>query len=236
MSAIGAIFNFNNRPFDEDDLHDLIALWQSLSKWGPDGGRIVTSDSCGVCYQAFNTNRESERERQPVVSEDGHVLAADIRIDNRAELFAATHHALHQPTLTQVTDADLALAASNAWGADFPLHIVGEYAIVFYEQRQNRVLLCRDHIGARPLYYHRDNDRLVVSSQLAPLLDVCGVSREIDEEYVAGCMSRGPTIGLTPYKHIQAVKPAHVVVASASGDLVERRFWKLDVHKEIRLQ
>ena len=236
MSAIGAIFNFNNRPFAEDDLHDLAALWQSLSKWGPDGGRIVTADFFGVCYQAFNTNRESERERQPLVSEDGHVLAADVRIDNREELFVATHHALDQPTLPQTTDAELALAAARMWGADFPLHIVGEYAIVLYERRSNRLLLCRDHIGARPLYYHRDNDRLVVSSQLAPLLDVCGVSREIDEDYVAGCMSRGPTIGLTPYKHIHAVKPAHVVIATASGDLVERRFWKLDVDKEIRLK
>ena len=45
MSAIGAIFNFNNRPFGEEDLRDLTALWQSLRKWGPDGGRFVTGGS-----------------------------------------------------------------------------------------------------------------------------------------------------------------------------------------------
>ena len=68
MSAIGAIFNFNNRPFGEEDLHDLTALWQSLRKWGPDGGRFVTSDSLGVCYQAFNTTREARFEDQPLVA------------------------------------------------------------------------------------------------------------------------------------------------------------------------
>ena len=60
MSAIGAIFNLNQRPFaDEHDLGDLAALWQALSKWGPDGGRIVATDSLGFCYQAFNTNRKN---------------------------------------------------------------------------------------------------------------------------------------------------------------------------------
>jgi asparagine synthase (glutamine-hydrolysing) len=236
MSAIGAIFNFHNRPFaNEDDLHDLTALWQALQTWGPDGGRIVTSDYLGVCYQAFNTNRESEFERQPVVGEDGTILVADIRIDNREELFAATHHLLKQ-SLARTSDAELAMAANTVWGAEFPRYIVGEYAIVLYERRTNKLLLCRDHIGARPLYYHGDNDRLIVSSQLAPLLDAWDVSREIDEEYVAGCMSRGPTVGLTPYKHIHALKPAHTVVATEFGDLAERRFWKLDVDKEIRLK
>jgi asparagine synthase (glutamine-hydrolysing) len=236
MSAIGAIFNFQNRPFDDvDDLSDLAALWHGLRKWGPDGGRIVTSDSLGVCYQAFNTNREAEFSQQPVIGEDGTILVADIRIDNREELFAATHHSLTK-SLANTSDAELALAAHLVWGADFPLHIVGEYAIVLYEQRNKRLLLCRDHIGARPLYYCRANDRLIVSSQLAPLIDLEGVSRDISEEYVAGCMSRGPTVGLTPYKHIHAVKPAHVVVTTGFGGLTERRFWNLDVAKEIRLK
>src|SRR5690348_18338237 len=99
MSAIGAIFNFNNRPFDEDDLHDLAAPWQSLSKWGPDGGRIVTSDSCGVCYQAFHTNREPERHRLPVVSVAGDVFAAYIRIDNSVALLAAPPHPVNTSTV-----------------------------------------------------------------------------------------------------------------------------------------
>src|ERR1051326_7696 len=234
MSAIGAIFNFNRRPFDDGDLRDLTALWRALQKWGPDGGRIVTSDSCGVCYRAFNTNSESEFEVQPVVGADGTILAADLRLDNREELFAATHRSLPQSSLAQTTDAELAVAVCRVWGADFPLHLIGEYAVLVYEPRAGRLLLCRDHIGAPPLYYHRDHDRLIASSQLAPLLDVFPVCREIDEEYVAGCMSRGPTIGLTPYKHIHAVRPAHVVSASAAGDLRERRFWKLDVDAEIR--
>jgi asparagine synthase (glutamine-hydrolysing) len=235
MSAIGAIFNFNNRPFNHDDLRDLTALWQSLRKWGPDGGRIVTADTLGVCYQAFNTNRESRFEQQPLVARDGRILAADIRIDNREELFAATHHLLERNSSGVTTDADYALAANNRWGAEFARHVVGEYAFVVYDPQTRRLLVCRDHIGARPLYYCQDGERLIVSSQVAPLIDVFDVSREIDEEYVAGCMSRGPTIGLTPYKHIHAVRPAHVVAVTESGRLSEKRYWQLDPEQEIHL-
>jgi asparagine synthase (glutamine-hydrolysing) len=235
MSAIGAIFNFNNRRFGDDDLRDLTALWHALRKWGPDGGRIVTNDSLGVCYQAFNTTREARFEDQPVVARDGRMLAADLRLDNREELFAATHHLLGA-TKERATDADYVMAAQARWGAEFPFHLVGEYAFVFYDPRARSLALCRDHIGARPLYYHRNNDRLIVSSQLAPLVDLFGIPRDIDEEYVAGRMSRGPAIGITPYKHIHSVKPAHVLTLTQSGDLRERRYWQLDPEREIRLR
>ena len=230
MSAIGAIFNFHQRPFTEDDLRDLTALWQALRKWGPDGGRIVTTDSLGFCYQAFNTNREARLEQQPLVARDGRVLAADVRIDNRQELFAATHDAFPG----SVTDVDYLMAAHSRWGAKFPFHVVGEYALVLYDPRERKLFLYRDHVGARPLYFHRSNDRLIVSSQLAPLVDLFGISRELEEEYVAGCMSRGPRVGLTPYRGIQAVKPAHVLTVTDSGHVSEERYWQLEPGREIR--
>lgn len=232
MSAIGAIFNFHQRPFGEEDLRDLTALWHALHKWGPDGGRIVTTEFLGFCYQAFNTNREARLEKQPLVARDGCILAADVRIDNREELFSATHDLLDRRS----TDADYLMAAHSRWRTKFPVYVVGEYAVALYDPFERRLLLCRDHSGARPLYYHHNKDRLIVSSQLAPLVDLFGISREIDEDYVAGCMARGPGEGLTPYKHIHAVKPAHRLIVTDSGRLNEERYWQLEPGKEIRFR
>ncbi|HSD45841.1 MAG TPA: asparagine synthase-related protein, partial [Pyrinomonadaceae bacterium] len=161
------------------------------------------------------------------------LLAADVRLDNRDELFAATHNLLGV-TRERATDVDYLMAAQARWGAEFAFHLVGEYAVVFYDPRAQKLSLYRDHIGARPLYYHHNKDRLIVSSQLAPLVDLFGIPRDIDEEYVAGRMSRGPAIGLTPYKHIHGVKPAHVLTVTRSGALREQRYWQLDTEREIR--
>ena len=235
MSAIGAIFNFNGRPFGDEDLRDLKALGYALRKWGPDGGRFVTSDSLGICYQAFITTRQARFEEQPLVARDGRMLAADVRLDNRAELFAATHHLLGA-TRDRATDADYVMAAQDRWGSGFPFHLVGEYAIIFYDPRAQKLMLCRDHIGARPLYYYKNHERLIVSSQLAPMLDVFDIPRDIEDQYVAGRMSRGPAVGLTPYKHIIGVTPAHVLTVTQAGELREQRYWQLDTEREIHLR
>ncbi|HEV2836983.1 MAG TPA: asparagine synthase-related protein, partial [Pyrinomonadaceae bacterium] len=145
-------------------------------------------------------------------------------------------HLLAKTVSGVITDADYALAANSRWGPKFPFHIIGEYAIVLYDPQTRKLFLCRDHAGARPLYYCQHRDRLIVSSQLAPLLNVFGVSRDISEEYVGGCMSRGPTVGLTPYKYIHSVKPAHILTVSDSGRLIEERYWQLDPEREIRMR
>jgi asparagine synthase (glutamine-hydrolysing) len=235
MSAIGCIFNFNNRPFDrDDDLRDLAALWHALRRWGPDGGHVVISGSAGFCYQGFHTNRESRFERQPLAARDGSVLAADIRIDNRSEIFEAIHDV--SGINRNSPDSEYAMASQQQWGRMFPRHIVGEYAMIVYEPLSRSVRLYRDHVGARPLYYHVTRNRLIVASQLAPLIDLFGISRDLNEEYIGGCMSRGPIVGLTPYKHIHAVKPAHILTVTQDGRLTEERYWQLDPGKEIRLR
>ncbi|HXQ69530.1 MAG TPA: asparagine synthase-related protein, partial [Pyrinomonadaceae bacterium] len=61
-----------------------------------------------------------------------------------------------------------------------------------------------------------------------------GISRDINDEYVAGYMARGPCVRLTPYKYIHSVPPTHVLTVTESGCLTEKRYWQLEPGKEIR--
>ncbi|HEX6649438.1 MAG TPA: asparagine synthase-related protein, partial [Pyrinomonadaceae bacterium] len=72
------------------------------------------------------------------------------------------------------------------------------------------------------------------STHLAPLLQVFRLKPEIEEEYIAGHLTRAPEPGLTPYKNIHAVKPAHFVTVSPAGHVVERRYWSLYPSSDIR--
>ncbi|HJY30676.1 MAG TPA: asparagine synthase-related protein [Pyrinomonadaceae bacterium] len=230
MSAIGGIFNFRNKPVDPDLLSQ---LWVGLSARGPDGGNVMIDGAVGLCYRAFHTNRESRLERQPFLSKTGFTLVVDGRIDNRNELLANLGD-LEQKECAITTDVEIAMAAFLKWGDDFASHIVGEFALAVWDPRKRRLLLGRDHIGARTLYFHKNEERLIFSSELKPLLDVTGTVLEIDDEYIAGYLVYDPEPDLTPYSQFKTVKPFHLISVTGDGKLRSWPYWSLNRKKEIR--
>lgn len=235
MSALAGIFNFNNEPLREDQKEQLLILWNGLEERGPDGGNVVIKGPLGTCYRAFHTNRESRLESQPLVSANGKVVVGDLRLDNRAELISKLRGLLRSGT-GEITDIQLVMAAYEKWNDTFPLHLVGEFAVMLYDPMSQEIVLARDHVGTRTLYYHRDKHRLICSSELRPLLNVIGISLQVDNEYVAGFLTNSPDPGLTSFKNIYAVKPAHIVLIGTFGQFRERCYWGLDPAKEIRYQ
>ena len=233
MSELAGIFNFNNEPLREEQREQLLLLWNSLEERGPDGGDVVVKGPVGMCYRAFHTNRESRLERQPFIGADREVLAGDLRLDNRDELIPKLRGLLRRGP-GEITDIELVMAAYQRWGEMFPLHLVGEFALMLYDPNNSNLLLARDHIGVRPLYYHCDKDRLICSSELGSLLDVAGIPLEVNDEFVAGYLMYDPEPELTAYKNIHSVKPFHVMTFSCDGRMNEKRYWDLSWIKPIR--
>lgn len=226
MSAIGGIINFDGGPVDANLLTQLSA---NLQSYGPDGGSDVRWNSVGVVYRAFHTNVESRTERQPLISHTGCILAWDGRLDNREELITL----LHDQLSTDRSDNAIVMAAYHKWATTFPQRIIGDFAFSLWDPASRTLLLARDPVGARLLFYYVDKNRLIWSSRLESLLEVPGIKLEINDEYVAGYLSLHPGEGLTPYKNIYAVPPAHLAIVR-DGKVVCRRFWGLDPDKEIR--
>jgi len=226
MSALGGIYYFDNRPVDRGFL---LSLGKRLRSHGPDGGSEVASGYVGVVYRAFHTNRESRLEKQPLVSPEGHILAWDGRLDNREEMISLLHHELTGDR----TDVAIALAAYLKLGVDFLPRLIGDFALALWDPHTRTLLLARDAVGPRPLYYHANAERIIWSSELMPLLDLAGIELEVNDEYIAGYLTRGPEPELTPYKDIYALRPGHAVIVQ-DGRLRAQRFWGLGPNCEIR--
>lgn len=226
MSAFGGIYNFNDKPVDE---RVLLALGTELESHGPDGGDAVTSGAIGLVYRAFHTNRESRLERQPLISTERHILCWDGRLDNRSELISL----LPGEASRDQSDAAIVMAAYREWGVDCLVRFIGDFALSLWDPESRTLLLARDAVGPRPLYYHANNDRIVWSSELMPLLGLPGVDVEINDEYVAGFLARGMEVDITPYRNVYAVAPGHAVLSS-NGRVEVRRFWQLSATAKIR--
>lgn len=232
MSAIGGVFNFGSKPINTELLN---RLWVSLGDRGPDGGDLMIDGAVGLCYRAFHTNRESRRETQPFVSRDGPALVLDGRIDNREELIAKID-GLHRGSEGIITDVEIAMAAFLRWGDEFAAHVVGEFAFALWDPHRRSLLLGRDHIGARTLYFYKDDDCVIFSSELEPLMDVAGAPLEINEEFIADYLTYDPEPHLTPYKHFQSVSPFHLMKITHDGQLRKWPYWSLNRIREIRYQ
>ena len=226
MSAIGGILNFNGEPVDAEMLAELS---NNLQPYGPDGSFEVRQNSVGFVYGAFHTNLESRSERQPLVNQNGCILAWDGRLDNREELIPLLHNEL----AADRSDGSIVMAAYNKWTLASPQRIIGDFAFSLWDAKSRTLLLARDPVGTRLLFYHADKNRLVWSSRLEPLLQLPEVDLEVCDEYVAGYLSLHPGEGLTPYKKIHAVPPGHLVIVR-DGNVYCGRFWRLDPEREIR--
>jgi asparagine synthase (glutamine-hydrolysing) len=225
MSALAGILKLNGVPVDRRMLE---AFGRRLAHQGPDGGGQRQAGAIGMIFRANHVDRESQLERQPLVS-TGHMLAWDGRLDNRAELIAELREYVDQ----SATDVEIVMASHLKWGTDFVSRLIGDFALSLWEPQTRTLLLARDAFGTRPIYYHANPQHIIWSSDLASLLDVAAVAIDVDREYVASYLNSTPDLERTAYKSIHAVPPGFVMLVR-DGRIEKREFWRPHAESEIR--
>jgi asparagine synthase (glutamine-hydrolysing) len=226
MSAQFGRWNIEAGQIDSCDLETISGL---LTACAPDAASRFSADGLTVLYRAFHTTRESHSESQPIVCRSGTVLTWDGRLDNRSELLAS----LSMAPGDQVSDASIAAAAFERWGARCFPRFLGDWAIAVGDPREQIVILARDFVGARPLYYCFDRKQITWSSLLEPLLLLQKKPVEICEEYLAGWLGSFPAVHLTPYRSIHSVPPSSLVTFH-NGDCRIEKYWSFDPSRKIR--
>ena len=226
MSGIGGIYNFDQAPVDVQRLTD---LRDQLGAVGPDSQRVEIQAAVGMVYCAFHTTPESLRETQPYSSERGALLCFDGRLDNRSELIQL----LGNEVDSESTDVELVVRAYESWGSEYLPRLIGDFVLSLWNPQLQTLFLARDVIGSRDLFYHLTPKRIMWSSDLIALIDLCGSTLTVDANYVAAHLARLAEPGQTPFKDIKAVAAAHVV-AIKQGKEESKRYWGLNPENKIR--
>jgi asparagine synthase (glutamine-hydrolysing) len=220
MGAIAGIYSWDGRPVSEADL---AAMTICCRPAGDDGGH-TTHVQPGLAMQAhvLRFDRHSASERQPHCLADGSVLTWDGRLDNRDDLLLA----LHRDVPAEPSDVVLVAAAYNRWGLERTLlRLVGDWTFALWEASEQRIIIARDYMGVRPLYYRQTTESLAWSTSLAALTIDSPNCPPPDEAYIAGLLTTGLPPDLTPYKGVRILGPGHVLFASRSSALTVRRYW-----------
>ncbi len=230
MSVQFGRWNFKGQSSAPDYVEKVSSF---LARYGPDSSKAYSQRGIDILYRAFHTTKESHCEMQPYISRSGNVITWDGRLDNRTELIRDL--AVSATNLS--TDVEIVAAAYETWQTHCFAKLIGDWALSVWSPHARSLVLAKDFIGTRYLYYRLDDDEIIWSTILDPLVRFAGITFSLNEEYVAGWMSHVPAAHLTPYVGINAVPASCCVIVSPrkNGAIsTVRKYWDFNPDNKIR--
>lgn len=233
MTLLAGVWRFGgprdgNVACDADASTRTLAAMIDAQRAGVAAHPLITV-SGGVALAQADLGAAAQVPPVPPAAPSAPVLVADARIDNRAELLAQ----LGLRESTPVDDSALVALAQQRWGADLVDHLLGDFAIAWWDAGQEALVLVRDPTGQRPLYYHVGDGFVVVASMPQGLFALDGVRPAINSEALTRFVADVPSDGAGSFfRDVARVPPAHVVRITRGG-VSARRYWSMPA-REVR--
>ncbi|WP_217143593.1 asparagine synthase (glutamine-hydrolyzing) [Streptomyces sp. AC627_RSS907] len=124
------------------------------------------------------------------------------------------------------SDTEVVLRGYLEWGADLPGHLNGMFAFAVWDGRADRLVLIRDRMGIKPLYYFATDDGVVFGSEPKAVLANPLVPRTVDVDGLRELFSMAKTPGHAVWAGMREVEPGTVVTVERAG-LRARPYWRL---------
>jgi asparagine synthase (glutamine-hydrolysing) len=226
MSVQFGIWNFEGQPPAPAYIEKVST---SLAPYGPDSNEAYSKGGVQILYRALHTTTESHRETQPHISSSGSVIAWDGHLNNRADLISE----LRDTLAFDSTDVVIVDETYKRWGTKCFAKLIGDWALSISNTIDRSVILAKDPIGTRHLYYSFDNNQVTWSTILDPLVRFAGKTFSLNEEYIAGWFSMFPAADQTPCVGIYSVPPSSFVLLRPGKQEVNK-YWDFDPKNKIR--
>lgn len=222
MCGIAGLFSPSLPPRREE----LLAMIGTLGHRGPDGHGTWHEGPVGLAHARLAII-DPEGGAQPMATPDGAVqLVFNGEIFNYIELRAELQRAGHR-FLTE-SDTEVLLHAYLAWGDDFLPRLNGQFALGLWDGRRQRLLLARDGVGIRPLFWTRIGQRLAFASEAKALFALPEVPRRLDPAGLAATFGWwAPLAPGSAFEGIHCLPPGHRLVVDAQGQQLQR-WWDWD--------
>lgn len=210
----------------------LVAMRTAIAHRGRDSSGEYLCEHAGLSHGRLAI-RDLALGTQPLVRKvDGleYVIVYNGEIYNVEEIKPQLKNAGYQFQTT--SDTEVILYAYLKYGAGFVSRLNGIYAFAIWDGSKKQLLLYRDRLGVKPLFYTVKNDMLIFASEIKALFCHPFVSPETDADSFREIFGIGParTPGNGVFKDIYEIMPGHYQVFSKSG-LKKKRYWQLEARK-----
>jgi asparagine synthase (glutamine-hydrolysing) len=196
---------------------------------GPDDHGSYVADGVSLGHRRLSIVDLSESGRQPLSNEDGTVwITFNGEIYNHAQLRALLEAKGH--VFRSRSDTEAIVHAYEEYGLDFAKHLTGMFALAIWDARQRRLVLARDRLGIKPLYYTSSGTRVRFASEIKALLVDPLVPRKLSSQGLFDFMGYefvpAPD---TLFEGIRKLLPGCLLIADPQG-VRHLRYWTLEKH------
>ncbi len=191
---------------------------------GPDGYGYFHNDLIGLAHARLSIIDLSGGD-QPIHNEDGSlqvVFNGEIfnYIEERRELEKQGHRFYTQ------SDTEVIVHLYEEYGLDFVHHLNGQFAIALWDQKQKRLILTRDRVGIRPLFYMKHDGRLLFASEMKSLFALPDIPRRIDLRALQEIFTFWTTLPPdSMFEGVEMLPPGSMMVVEEDRSPEVRAYW-----------
>jgi asparagine synthase (glutamine-hydrolysing) len=217
-------------PLDREVLERMCA---ALEHRGPDSRGLFQKDCAGLGIQRLRVV-DLRTGDQPIYSEDGSVVVVlNGEIYNFRELRERLR--AHGHRFATQGDTEVIVHLYEEHGPDCVRHLHGMFAFALWDKRRRRLLIARDRVGKKPLFYALRAGGVSFSSELRSLLEDPDVERVLDPRAVDYFLAYGYVPSpLAIFKAVRKLPPAHTLVFE-DGEATISRYWRLDYSRKLEV-
>ncbi len=195
-----------------------------LKHRGPDASGVFSGNGLVLGHRRLSIIELNETGNQPFYSFDKkQTLIFNGEIYNFPEL----KERLSEYPFSTGGDTEVIIAAYRAWGNDFIHELNGMFAFALWDEDKQTLLIARDRLGIKPLYYARQGSGVIFSSEIRAILNSGLIERKLNHAALADYL-RYQTVHApdTIIENVFMLEPGHRIVVSDS-EMIKEAWWSL---------
>lgn len=225
-------FSINYMNQREHWLKVLLSMNRIQKHRGPDEDGTLLTPQCGFAHVRLSI-LDVANGHQPMKAYDNNKMCAVVHngeIYNMNEIKAELEK--KGIAFQTTSDTEVILKAYMQYGESFVEKLNGIFASVIWDERRNKLFLFRDHLGVKPLFYTKNDERLIFSSEMKGLFEYPDFTSVIDDNSLREVFGLGPakTYGKGVFKDVLEVLPGHFIEYGEDG-FYDHTYWKLESHE-----
>src|SRR5687768_12656800 len=209
----------------EDDRARAIVMRDVLTHRGPDGAGLYIDTHAALGHRRLSIV-DLAGGHQPLSNEDGNIwVTFNGEIYNHAEVRPGLEAAGHRYRTR--SDTETIVHAYEEWGDDCVGRFRGMFAFGIWDAPKRRLLLVRDRLGVKPLYWARVGSRLLFASEIKAILESGLIAARPNEAVLSEVLATRYTSGAdTLFQGIYKLLPGHRLTFE-NGDVRIQKYWDL---------